>query len=163
GIPRRLDGSVWARDPRAPRDRTASYPGAAMIDTFLPLLRAAEGIDLSSPAAARAELARRFDPLGPQAHEVNLALKALLDEGKIAEGGKLRVKSGRVSKAGAPTLGFSIDVVHMNGPGPLHRHPNGEVNYCVALDGAPTFDGQPPGWVVFPPESKHVPTVAGGT
>ena len=50
----------------------------------------------------------------------------------------------------------------MNGPGPLHRHPQGEVNYCVALDGAPTFDGQPAGWVVMTPESKHVPTVAGG-
>ena len=30
------------------------------------------------------------------------------------------------------------------------------------LDGAPTFDGEPPGWVVKPPASSHVPTVAGG-
>lgn len=134
-----------------------------MIETFQPLLRAAQGIDLASPAAARAELERRFDPLGPAAHALNLALKTLLEEGRIAERGALPVKYGRVSKAGVPTLDFSIDVVHMNGAGPLHRHPNGEVNYCVALDGAPTFDGQAPGWVVFPPESRHVPTVAGGT
>lgn len=133
-----------------------------MIETFLPLLEAAQGLDLSSPAAARAELARRFDPAGPGAVALNAALKALLESGQIATRGALPVKFGRVAKAGEATLGFSIDVVHMTGPGPLHRHPNGEVNWCVELEGQPTFDGHAPGWVVFPPESKHVPTVAGG-
>jgi hypothetical protein len=134
-----------------------------MLETFVPLLEAAQGVDLSSPRAARAELAARFDPASKRARALNEKLKALLAEGKLAERGALPVKYGRVAKAGAPTLGFSIDVVHMSGAGPRHRHPNGEVNYCVALDGAPTFDGEPPGWVVFPPESEHVPTVAGGT
>jgi hypothetical protein len=68
-----------------------------------------------------------------------------------------------VAKAGPATSGFSIDVVHMSGPGPRHRHPNGEVNFCLALDGAPRFDGEPPGWVVLPPGSSHVPAVTGGT
>jgi len=134
-----------------------------MIATFLPLLHAAEGLDLADPAAARAELTRRFDPQGAAARALNTALKGLLAQGKLAERGEPPVKYGRVAKAGEPTLGFSIDVVHMSGPGLQHRHPNGEVNYCVALDGQPTFDGHPPGWVVFPPESRHVPTVAGGT
>jgi len=134
-----------------------------MLDTFQPLLRAAQGLDLSSPAKARAELVQRFDPTSPAAKALEKELVALLQAGKVAERGELPVKYGRVAKAGAPTLDFSIDVVHMNGPGPLHRHPNGEVNYCIALDGQPTFDGHPPGWVVFPPESRHVPTVAGGT
>jgi hypothetical protein len=48
-------------------------------------------------------------------------------------------------------------------PGPRHRHPAGEVNFCIAVDGSPTFDGEPPGWVVLPPGSTHVPTVSGGT
>jgi Domain of unknown function (DUF4863) len=135
---------------------------APVLSTFAPLLQAAQGLDLSSPAKARAELERRFDPRGKAAQALNAELKALLEAGKVAERGALPVKYGRVAKAGEPTLGFSIDVVHMTGPGPLHRHPNGEVNYCVALEGAPTFDGHPPGWVVFPPESRHVPTVAGG-
>lgn len=134
-----------------------------MLDTFLPLLEAAQGLDLAAPAAARTELVKRFDPAGKRAQELNAELRALLEAGKVAERGALPVKFGRVAKSGTATLGFSIDVVHMNGAGPLHRHPNGEVNYCVALDGKPTFDGQPPGWVVFPPESRHVPTVAGGT
>ena len=38
----------------------------------------------------------------------------------------------------------------------------GEVNYCVALEGEPRFDGHAPGWVVMPPGSGHVPTVSGG-
>jgi len=134
-----------------------------MLDTFQPLLRAAQGVDLSAPSAARAELARRFDPASAEARALNEDLKRLLAEGRVAERGELPVKYGRVSKAREETLGFSIDVVLMSGAGPQHRHPNGEVNYCVALDGAPTFDGSPPGWVVFPPDSRHVPTVAGGT
>ncbi len=134
-----------------------------MIEVFQPLLRAAHGVDLADPAGARAELARRFDPAGPEARALNGELERLLAEGKIAERGALPVRYGRVAKASDATLGFSIDVVYMDGPGPLHRHPNGEVDYCVALGGSPTFDGQPPGWVVFPPDSRHVPTVAGGT
>ena len=134
-----------------------------MLATFLPLLSAAEGLDLSSPTAAVAELTRRFDPKGKAARELHAALGQLLATGKIAERGEPPVKFGRVAKVGPDTRGFTIDVVHMSGPGLEHRHPNGEVNYCIALDGAPRFDGHPPGWVVFPPESQHVPTVAGGT
>ena len=50
----------------------------------------------------------------------------------------------------------------MSAPGPGHTHPNGEIDLCFAVDGAPTFDGHPPGWTVYPPGSWHVPTVAGG-
>ena len=50
----------------------------------------------------------------------------------------------------------------MSSPGPMHAHPNGEIDLCFALDGEPTFDGHPPGWVVFRPGSKHIPTVVGG-
>jgi hypothetical protein len=133
-----------------------------VLETFQPLLDAARGVDLSDPAAAQAELTRRFDPRGAAARALGRTLAQLVEEGKLAERGALPVKYGRAAKAGPATHGFSIDVVLMNGAGPLHRHPNGEVNYCVTLEGAPTFDGAPPGWVVFPPASQHVPTVAGG-
>lgn len=134
-----------------------------VIDTFRPLFEAAQGVDLSDVDAARAELSRRLDPAGPAAAELGAALQTLLDEGQIADRGEPPVRWSRVAKAGEPTLDFSIDVVHMNGPGPKHTHPQGEVNFCIALEGEPTFDGQGPGWVVFPPGSTHVPTVAGGT
>jgi hypothetical protein len=136
---------------------------ARMLETFRPLLEAAEGLDLSDPAAAQAALNERLDPGGEAARALNAALAALLADGVICERGELPVRFGRVSKASEETLGFSIDVVLMTGPGPRHRHPTGEVDYCVALDGAPTFDGQPPGWLVMAPGSVHVPTVAGGT
>ena len=133
-----------------------------MLETFRPLLDAASGVDLTDPIQAQAELNRRFDPQGPDAEALNAKLRELLEAGEIASRGELPVRWGRVAKADAETLDFSIDVVHMTGPGPRHRHPNGEVDYCIPLDGSPTFDGQPPGWVVFGPDSVHIPTVAGG-
>lgn len=133
-----------------------------MISTFRPLLQAAQGLELKSPSAARAELARRFDPAGADAKALGRELVALYEQGKLATNGEMPVRWGRVCKSGEESLGFSIDVVVMNGPGPLHRHPLGEVNFAVAMDGDPRFDGQPAGWIVFPPDSQHVPTVSGG-
>jgi len=134
-----------------------------MLDTFRPLLEAAHGLDLSEPNEARAALQQRFDPAGPAAQVLRTSLLRLYEEGKIASNGALPVRWGRAAKATPETLEQSIDVVVMNGPGPLHRHPLGEVNYCIAMEGSPRFDGHEPGWVVFPPESRHVPTVTGGT
>jgi hypothetical protein len=133
-----------------------------MIETFRPLLEAAHGLDLAHPAAARSELARRFAPEGPRADALNAELVALLEAGKVAERGALPVRYGRVAKATPDTLDQSIDVVLMTGDGPHHVHPNGEVNWCVPLEGAPTFEGCPRGWVVMPPGSGHVPAVVGG-
>ncbi len=133
-----------------------------MLNTFQPLIEAARGLDLADAAAAEAELNRRLDPASDAARALNASLVALLEEGKIAERGELPVKWGRVSKAVEETAGFSIDAVHMTARGPRHRHPKGEIDWCVALEGEPTFDGRPPGWVVLGADSVHVPTVAGG-
>lgn len=133
-----------------------------MLETFQPLIDAARGVDLSDPAAAVATLKSRLDPDSEAGQAVSAALKELLDAGKVADRGAHPVKFSRAAKAAPETSDFSIDVVDMTGPGPLHRHPNGEVNWCIALEGAPTFQEQPPGWVVESPGSQHVPTVAGG-
>jgi hypothetical protein len=136
---------------------------STLLETFRPLLDAARGVALDDPPAARRLLTARFDPRSAQAAQLNQRLIEHLNQGEIANRGALPVKFGRVAKAGPETHDFSIDVVHMNGAGPLHRHPAGEINYCIALDGEPTFMGQPAGWVVELPGSQHVPTVAGGT
>lgn len=132
------------------------------LSVFTPLLDAAHGVSPQNPAAAVAELTRRLDPRGPAAQALHRELVRLLEAGEIAQRGAPPVKYGRVAKATEATRDFSIDVVDMTGPGPRHRHPRGELNYCIALEGAPTFMGQAPGWVVEPPGSEHVPTVAGG-
>ena len=134
-----------------------------MLDTFRPLLEAARELDLKDPRAAEAALTSRLDPEGVEAGRVREALLALLEEGRIADRGEPPVRWGRVAKATEETGGLSIDVVHMSGPGPRHRHPKGEIDYCISLEGRPTFDGRPAGWVVYGPESTHVPTVEGGT
>ena len=133
-----------------------------MLDVFQPLVDAARGVALDDAGAAEAELRRRLDPASPAAGALNAALKRLLSEGAIANRGEPPVRYGRVAKAGAATGGFSIDAVHMTAAGPRHRHPNGEIDWCVPLAGRPTFDGRGAGWVVLPPGSVHVPTVAGG-
>ncbi len=135
----------------------------SMLETFRPLLEAAAGVDLDRPEDARLTLLARLDPRGDVARRVNAELLALLEEGRIAERGEPPVRWGRVAKASSETLGFSIDAVWMSGPGPRHRHPDGEVNWCVALEGNPSFEGQPAGWVVLPAGSTHVPRVEAGT
>ena len=58
--------------------------------------------------------------------------------------------------------GYSVDFVWMEGPAAGHTHTKGEINLGFAMSGKPLFDGRPPGWVVFPPGSHHIPTVTGG-
>lgn len=133
-----------------------------MLDTFQPLLQAASGIDLSNPETAKAELQKRLDPASDAGKAVSAALIDLLEKGEVANRGEAPVKFSRAAKATEETKDFSIDVVDMTGAGPRHLHPNGEINWCIALEGDPTFQGQPAGWVVETPGSEHVPTVAGG-
>ncbi len=132
------------------------------LDLWLPLLHAAEGLDLSQPESALAELESRFSATSPGADLLRPALVARLEAGTICDRGEAPMRFGRITKATPDSLNFSIDIVDMDGPGPRHKHPLGEVNFCVALEGEPTFDGNGPGWVVLPPESVHIPTVAGG-
>lgn len=78
------------------------------------------------------------------------------------ENGPLRFS--RVLKPSEDSAGFSCDAVWMpDCSGPAHTHPNGELSWCVALDGTPQFDGFDAGWAFLPPGSSHTPTVAGGT
>ncbi len=133
-----------------------------MLETFRPLIQAAHELDPSDSAAAERELNQRFDPASEQAQALNEALIQLYRAGKIANRGEPPVRFGRVAKPGPDSNDHSIDVVVMSGAGPRHRHPAGEIDYCVTLGGSPQFDGRPPGWVVYSPDSVHTPTVSGG-
>ena len=132
-----------------------------MIDTFLPLCRAAADVDFGAEDAT-AQLNERFGYESEEGRAFVEAFKALHAAGEVADRGELPVEWGRVSKATEETLGFSLDVVHMNGAGPDHVHPTGEASFCVPLEGEPEFEGTRSGWHVLPPGSSHIPLVTGG-
>lgn len=73
------------------------------------------------------------------------------------------VRYGRVIAAGPATHGYSVDVVHMKDViGPRHRHPKGEIDLIMPIDPKAKFDGRGAGWLVYPPDSVHPPTVTDG-
>ena len=73
------------------------------------------------------------------------------------------LKFGRVAKPCPELHGFSIDVVDMNEVvGPHHRHPLGEIDMIMPLEGDARFDGHGAGWFVYGPDSAHNPTMTGG-
>ncbi len=77
------------------------------------------------------------------------------------EGGGIRY--GRVFKPAPDLAGFSVDVVDMDDlAGPHHEHPNGEIDLIMPVDADAKFDGHGAGWLVYPPESAHFPTVTAG-
>ncbi|RMG07448.1 MAG: DUF4863 family protein [Planctomycetota bacterium] len=116
--------------------------------------------DLSDPAAVRRDLEEAFPFAGQTVQAVREAAVAGAAAGWLLPKTNGSLRYGRLAK---DLRGFSIDAVEMSTPGPRHRHPRGEVDLCFARAGSPRFDGEPEGWVVYGPDSVHVPTVAGGT
>ena len=73
------------------------------------------------------------------------------------------IRYGRVLKAADDLARCSVDVVDMKDVvGPHHRHPQGEIDLVMPLEGDAKFDGHPAGWCVYPPGSDHRPTVTQG-
>lgn len=89
-----------------------------------------------------------------------------IDEGWLCERGEPDARFGRLAKATAATHGFSIDIVCLRGEALAHRHPAGEITLALPrtpADHAARFDGHEPGWIVLRADTRHVPTVTGGT
>jgi len=73
------------------------------------------------------------------------------------------IRYGRVFRPDDELQGFSVDVVDMDDVvGPHHRHPQGEIDLVMPLEGDAKFDRHPAGWVVYPAGSAHHPTVSDG-
>jgi len=131
--------------------------------SLTPLLEYVAGLDLADPSAAQRSLERDFPADGAFVTELAAQMRAGVADGSLCNRGGGSVRFSRVFKACGETCGLSADAVLMDGPGPLHRHPLGEVDLCLREAGEPSFDGKPAGWVVYGPGSEHVPTVTGGT
>ncbi|MGE3174435.1 MAG: DUF4863 family protein [Planctomycetota bacterium] len=123
-----------------------------------PLCEALRGLDVDAADAA-AECRRRLPIDGGAVGAVTAAALGAIDSEWLLPKENAGIRFGRVAK---DLLGFSIDAVLMDRPGPRHRHPNGEIDLCLVRRGAPRFDGQAPGWVVYGKGSEHVPTVTDG-
>lgn len=132
-----------------------------LLEALAPVLAHLDSLDLTKPVEARASLATQF----PLDGDVCTRLRTLFAEGRSAGWLCHREANGvsfsRLQKAETDDA-WSVDAVHMAGPGPGHTHGRGEVDLCFALDEGACFDGQPEGFVVYPPNSWHVPTASAG-
>lgn len=128
------------------------------VELLRPLAQALQELDVdAADAAAQAERAAPF--AGAAVAAVKAAALASIDSPWLLPKAQGGIRFGRVAK---DLLGFSVDAVLMDVPGPKHRHGNGELDLCFATKGDPRFDGKPAGWVVYGKGSVHVPTVKGG-
>jgi hypothetical protein len=134
---------------------------AELLEALAPVLSVLKDVDVSDPGAAAA-LTERLPLSSPELVRVGALVREGLTAGWLCPRGEGELRYGRAAKATEATAQFSIDTVDMRGAGPGHLHPDGEIDLCFAIDGDPTFDGHPPGWMVYPPGSWHVPTVSGG-
>ena len=128
------------------------------VELLRPLATALQAVDVDAKdAAAQAE--RAASCRGAAVAAVEAAARANLTSEWLLPKAQGGIRFGRVAK---DLLGFSVDAVLMDVPGPKHRHGNGELDLCFATKGDPRFDGKPAGWVVYGKGSVHVPTVTGG-
>ena len=114
-------------------------------------------------AALESDLNARFPADGDVFRAIRDACDAGIAAGWMCNREHGGIKYGRVVKPGPGTDRFSVDVVLMDEvAGGHHRHPNGEIDLVMPMSGAPRFDGRGAGWLVYGPDTAHVPTVAGG-
>jgi hypothetical protein len=128
------------------------------VELLRPLAQALQRVDVDAvDAAAQAERAAPF--AGAVVAAVKAAALANVNSDWLLPKAQGGIRFGRVAK---DLLGFSVDAVLMDVPGPKHRHGNGELDLCLPTKGDPRFDGKAAGWVVYGKGSVHVPTVKGG-
>ncbi len=95
--------------------------------------------------------------------DIAAACKTGISEGWLCENEHGGIKYGRPIKPTDDLAGCSVDVVLMNKlKGPHHKHPNGEIDMCIPIEGDAKFDGKGAGWVVYGANTSHSPTVTDG-
>lgn len=113
--------------------------------------------------ALEGELNREFPAGGVWALTMKEHCQKGCSEGWLCAREAGGIRFGRVLAAAEATHGCSVDVVDMTDvAGPHHRHPKGEIDFVMPLDNTARFDGQGAGWLVYPADSAHRPTVEGG-
>jgi hypothetical protein len=105
----------------------------------------------------------RFAATGPLVTQITAACQEGIAAGWMCKYEAGGIRYGRVLKPRPELQGFSVDVVKMKDVvGPHHRHPNGEIDLVMPLTPDAQFDRRGAGWVVYPKDSAHEPTVTTG-
>lgn len=105
----------------------------------------------------------QFPADGELFREINQTCHQAMEDGWMCQHEHGGIRFGRVIKPSEALHGYSVDVVHMNDiAGPHHRHPNGEIDMIMPISPSARFDGHGKGWLVYPPDSAHPPTVTDG-
>ena len=126
-----------------------------------PVARFAQGRALD--AALQADLQLKFPAEGEAFQQIREACHAGIAAGWLCSQGDAKRRYGRIFEAGEATYGFSVDVVDITDlVGNHHRHPTGEIDMIMPVAPEARFDDRGAGWLVYPPDSGHRPTVTGG-
>jgi Domain of unknown function (DUF4863) len=104
-----------------------------------------------------------FPPTSSEFRNIFEACRTGIAEGWMCSRTAGGIRYGRVVKSTAVLDEHSVDVVDMTDVvGPYHAHPHGEIDMVMPIAGDARFDGHGAGWVVYPANSAHKPTVSGG-
>ncbi len=126
-----------------------------------PVARYAQGRAVD--AALQADLNLHFPAAGETFCLIRAACHAGIAAGWLCTQGDAKRRYGRIFEAGDATHGFSVDVVDITDlVGNHHRHPTGEIDMIMPVNPEARFDDQGAGWLVYPADSAHRPTVTGG-
>lgn len=124
-------------------------------------------IDLVAKNELNKDLEKRLnESISPDSelfNKIDQACHQAIKAGWMCAQGDEGRRFGRVIKPSEETHQLSIDVVDLiDIAGPHHRHPLGEVCMVLPITDGALFDGQSRGWVIYPPDSSHCPTVSHG-
>jgi len=154
-------------------EQSTERPTASLLSMLEPIaakvaeLDPASATDDASAQALAAKLGETIPFDGDDVRAIGAEIRRGIAEGWLCDRGEPEARFSRVAKAGPTTAAMSVDVVSLVGPALRHTHPKGEVTmafpaeYAEDESEAGRFDGHPPGWVVMPAGSTHVPTVTG--
>ena len=126
-----------------------------------PVARFAQGRALDT--ALQADLNLKFPPACDTFKQIRAACHAGIAAGWLCGQGDAKRRFGRIFEPGDATHGFSVDVVDITDlVGNHHRHPTGEIDMIMPVTREARFDDRGAGWLVYPPDSGHRPTVSAG-
>jgi Domain of unknown function (DUF4863) len=140
-------------------------PRRSDVERFAHLLmRAADAIGNRALDGALAEhLNRKLPADGQDFKAIFSACQEAIAAGWMCNRSAGGIRFGRVIMPRTQLDRFSVDVVEMeNIAGPYHAHPHGEIDLIMPIDADARFDDKGAGWLVYPPASRHTPTVTGG-